>query len=69
MVEKNSRGQEAVHQAVILAAGKGERLYPLTTLQPKVMLPIGNKPILQYVVEALAARKGGTRARRCDHRN
>ena len=55
MVETNSRGQGAVDQAVILAAGKGERLYPLTTLQPKVMLPIGNKPILQYVVEALAA--------------
>lgn len=44
-----------VAQAVVLAAGRGERLHPLTTLRPKVMLPIANKPILQYVLEALAA--------------
>ena len=44
-----------VKQAVVLAAGKGERLYPLTSSRPKAMLPIGNKPILQYVVEALKA--------------
>ncbi len=43
----------AIDQAVILAAGKGERLSPLTALRPKVMLPICNKPILEYVVEAL----------------
>ena len=46
---------QMVKQAVVLAAGKGERLYPLTSSRPKVMLPIGNKPILQYVVEALKA--------------
>ena len=44
----------AITQAVVLAAGKGERLYPLNTLRPKVMLRLANKPILQYVVEALA---------------
>jgi len=42
-------------QAIILAAGKGERLGVLTSMRPKVMLPIGNKPIIEYVVEALAA--------------
>lgn len=41
--------------AVILAAGEGQRLRPCTVLKPKVMIPIANKPILQYVVEALAA--------------
>ena len=51
----NGTHAEAVHQAVVLAAGKGERLYPLTSLRPKVMLPIGNKPILEYVIEALVA--------------
>jgi glucose-1-phosphate thymidylyltransferase len=45
---------ERVKQAVILAAGEGQRLKPFTTLKPKVMLPIANKPILQYVLEALA---------------
>lgn len=44
-----------IEQAVILAAGEGQRLRPLTVLKPKVMIPIADKPILQYVVEALAA--------------
>lgn len=45
---------ERVKQAVILAAGEGQRLRPFTALKPKVMIPIANRPILQYVVEALA---------------
>jgi glucose-1-phosphate thymidylyltransferase len=44
-----------IEYAVILAAGEGQRLRPCTVLKPKVMIPIANKPILQYVVEALAA--------------
>lgn len=43
-----------IEYAVILAAGEGQRLRPCTVLKPKVMIPIANKPILQYVVEALA---------------
>ncbi|WP_076004717.1 sugar phosphate nucleotidyltransferase [Dehalogenimonas formicexedens] len=42
-------------QAVILAAGEGQRLRPFTNTRPKVMLPIAGKPILQYVIEALAS--------------
>jgi len=42
-----------LRQAIILAAGEGQRLRPLTVYKPKVMIPIGNKPILQYIVEAL----------------
>ncbi len=41
-------------QALILAAGKGERLRPLTETRPKVMLPVANKPILQYNLEHLS---------------
>ncbi len=40
-------------RAIILAAGEGMRLRPLTAYMPKVMLPVSNKPILEYVVEAL----------------
>ncbi len=41
-------------QAVILAAGEGQRLRPFTVTKPKVMLSIAGKPILQHVIEALA---------------
>jgi len=41
-------------QAVILAAGEGQRLRPFTVTKPKTMLSIAGKPILQYVVESLA---------------
>ena len=40
-------------KAVILAAGEGKRLRPLTTSEPKVMIPVANRPILEYVVDAL----------------
>ncbi len=40
-------------KAVILAAGEGKRLTPFTEDMPKVMLPLANKPILEYVIDAL----------------
>src|SRR3990170_9111748 len=40
-------------KAVILAAGEGARMGPFTASEPKVMIPVGNKPILEYAVEAL----------------
>jgi len=35
-------------KCVILAAGEGNRMHPLTYTRPKVMLPIANKPILEW---------------------
>jgi UTP--glucose-1-phosphate uridylyltransferase len=40
--------------AIIPVAGHGTRLLPLTKSQPKEMLPVGRKPVVQYVVEELA---------------
>ncbi|OGS42074.1 MAG: hypothetical protein A3K67_00595 [Euryarchaeota archaeon RBG_16_62_10] len=40
-------------KAVILAAGEGMRLRPLTVSEPKVMIPVANRPILEHVVDAL----------------
>jgi glucose-1-phosphate thymidylyltransferase len=42
-----------VKKAVILAAGEGKRLRPFTETMPKVMLPVANKPILEYVFDAV----------------
>ena len=40
-------------QAVILAAGRGQRLAPVTNHLPKCLVPIDGKPLLQYQMEAL----------------
>jgi UTP--glucose-1-phosphate uridylyltransferase len=40
--------------AIIPVAGHGTRLLPSTKSQPKEMLPVGRKPVVQYVVEELA---------------
>lgn len=40
-----------VRKAVIIAAGRGTRFLPMTRSQPKEMLPLVDKPIIQYSVE------------------
>ncbi|WP_129112726.1 sugar phosphate nucleotidyltransferase [Halegenticoccus tardaugens] len=42
-----------IQSAVVLAAGEGTRLRPLTKHRPKPMLPAANRPILEYVLDAL----------------
>src|SRR5271165_4720635 len=40
-------------KAVIMAGGEGTRLRPLTSNQPKPMLPMGNRPMMEHVVNLL----------------
>jgi len=42
-----------INIAVVPVAGIGSRLLPATKSQPKEMLPVGRKPVVQYVVEEL----------------
>lgn len=40
-------------QAVIMAGGRGTRLHPLTEHMPKPMLPVGDRPLLEIIIEQL----------------
>lgn len=51
MTKKNRR----VRKAVLPAAGLGTRFLPATKAQPKEMLPVVDKPLIQYVVEECLA--------------
>ena len=44
-------------RALVLAAGLGTRLKPFTDTHPKCLAPIGNRPLLDYWMEALALAK------------
>ena len=46
---------QRIRKAVIPAAGLGTRFLPATKAQPKEMLPVVDKPIIQYVVEEAVA--------------
>jgi mannose-1-phosphate guanylyltransferase len=46
-------------KAVILAGGLGTRLQPYTFFIPKPMLPLGNKPLLEHIIEWLKSSRGG----------
>jgi len=47
-------------KAVILAGGLGTRLQPYTTFLPKPMLPLGEKPILEHIIDW--TRKNGVKS-------
>lgn len=40
-------------KAVVMAGGEGSRLRPLTSRTPKPLVPIGNKPVMQHIIELL----------------
>lgn len=48
-----------VKKAIVLAAGKGTRLMPLTLAVPKEMIRVGMKPVIEHAIEVLKA--GGVR--------
>lgn len=55
MTQVNSVNRSTVTKAVVPAAGLGTRFLPATKAMPKEMLPIVDKPAIQYVVEEAVA--------------
>jgi mannose-1-phosphate guanylyltransferase/phosphomannomutase len=41
-------------KAVVMAGGEGTRLRPLTSNQPKPMMPMANRPLMEHVIRSLA---------------
>jgi len=44
-----------IKKAIVLAAGKGTRLMPLTLAVPKEMIRVGIKPVIEHAIEVLKA--------------
>jgi UTP--glucose-1-phosphate uridylyltransferase len=55
MPSSQDRGRKSIRKAVFPAAGLGTRFLPATKAQPKEMLPLVDKPIIQYGVEEAVA--------------
>jgi NDP-sugar pyrophosphorylase family protein len=51
--KRRSQIRTAGVRAVILAGGKGTRLWPLTAVFPKPLVPLGNKPVLEILLRRL----------------
>ena len=45
-----------IRKAIILAAGRGTRLQPLTTDLPKPMIPLLGRPVMAYIIDHLVAQ-------------
>jgi UTP--glucose-1-phosphate uridylyltransferase len=54
-INKGDLNMQKVRKAIIPAAGLGTRFLPATKAQPKEMLPIVDKPTIQYIIEEAVA--------------
>ena len=52
--ERRFAGEGEIHEntVVVMAGGKGTRLDPFTRILPKPLIPIGNKPIIELIMES-----------------
>ncbi|GFS61651.1 translation initiation factor eIF-2B subunit epsilon, partial [Nephila pilipes] len=50
---KDDLQQQKISQAVIIADNFNKKFAPLTNSQPLILLPLVNRPILEYILESL----------------
>ena len=65
-------GRWRTMKAVVMAGGEGTRLRPLTSNQPKPMVPIVGKPCMEHILELLrtpASRRSSSRSPSCRRRS
>jgi MurNAc alpha-1-phosphate uridylyltransferase len=55
MTRPSTHRRRVGRRAMILAAGLGERMRPLTLTRPKPLIPVGGKPIIAHLVDRLAS--------------
>jgi NDP-sugar pyrophosphorylase family protein len=53
LLSASSIHSAAIVRAVVLAGGLGTRLRPYTTVIPKPLVPIGNRPVLEHIIRSL----------------
>ena len=46
---------QKVTKAIIAAAGLGSRMFPFTKVESKLLIPVGNKPMIELLLEELTA--------------
>lgn len=42
-----------VKRAIIMAAGRGKRMRPLTDTTPKPLIPVNGRPLIETIIESL----------------
>ncbi|MER3521215.1 MAG: nucleoside-diphosphate-sugar pyrophosphorylase, partial [Acidimicrobiia bacterium] len=55
MPSDSARSESAPRVAVVFAGGEGTRLQPYTTVLPKPLMPLGDKPIIEIILRQLGA--------------
>lgn len=55
IVRSSIRGRRVIQKAIVLSAGQGKRLLPLTERRPKCLLPLNGRTLIEWQIASLAA--------------
>lgn len=55
VISEEYRAEARSNKVVVMAGGRGSRLDPITRIVPKPLLPVGDKPMLELIMESFAS--------------